>query len=401
MKTIAIICPALTGHHETYLRIFARTLLAAGHRVVAFTPQPDRLVAWAAIAAPERVNGLTVHDLSYARESRGPGLLSVFRDKLAWFRFTANLVRASGVKPDLVFHTFLDDCLTPGLAPALADALMPYPWTGLFFHPWYLRQELSYSGLRRGFLGTHAALRSRRCPAVAVLDEGIAAPLRDRLGGKPVIVFPDFADASPPDKDYGPIAEIRARANGRTIIGLVGALARRKGMLTLMETAAQSVNEDVFFVFAGELALSTFLPDEQRRIQVWIQSPPANCFVHLERIADEAQFNAVVDVCDILFAAYHHFMSSSNLLTKAALFEKPIIVSEGYCMGERVRAYGLGRTIAENNVEQCLAAIRQVRDQLAHDPGFRTARFAEYRDRHSVDQLSVAFAELLTATDPS
>ena len=70
-------------------------------------------------------------------------------------------------------------------------------------------------------------------------------------------------------------------------------------------------------------------------------------------------------------------------------------------MGERVRAYGLGRTIAENNVEQCLAAIRQVRDQLAHDPGFRTARFAEYRDRHSVDQLSVAFAELLTATDPS
>ncbi|CAG0936780.1 hypothetical protein TFLX_05671 [Thermoflexales bacterium] len=397
MKTVALICPALSGHHETYLRIFAQTLLNADYRVAAFTPQSQRLISWTGDTLPEHAERLTAFDLAYSRKIRIPGPLSIFFDKLAWVHFTANLVQKSGVKSDMVFHTWLDNCLTPGLAASLTDLLVPYLWSGLYFHPWYLRQNLHYAQLRRGFLSNHAALRSRRCPAVAVLDEGIADRLRAELGGKPVVVFPDIADATPPDRDFAPVAEIRARANGRKIIGLAGALAKRKGMLTLMETARQSSEENWFFVFAGELLLDSFLPEEQRWIQSWIQSPPPNCYFHLQRLPAEAQFNAIIDTCDILFAAYHHFLSSSNLLTKAALFEKPIIVSKGYCMGDRVQRYGLGLTIPENDVAQCLAAIHHLCNQVTHDQFFSTARFADYRQQHSIEQLRVAFMKVLAA----
>ncbi len=397
MKTVAFICPALSGHHETYLRIFTQTVLEAGYQVAAFTPQPQRLSAWVADTYPDLANRVSTFDLTYSRRFRVPGPLSIFFDKLAWVRFTAQTIRASGLQPDLVFHTWLDNCLTPGLTATLTDWYVPYVWSGLYFHPWYLRQNLRYARLRRGFLNNHAALRSRRCPAVAVLDEGVAEQLREGLNGKPVVIFPDIADASPPDQHFAPLAEIHSRANNRTIISLAGALSKRKGMLTLMEAARQSSREQWFFVFAGELLLDSFLPEEQRWIQDWLQSPPPNCYFYPQRLPDEAQFNAIIDSCDILFAAYHHFLSSSNLLTKAALFEKPIIVSEGYCMGERVQQYGLGLAIPENDVAQCLTAIRQLSDPAARERLISAARFADYRKQHSLERLQVAFNSILTA----
>ena len=399
MKTVALICPALSGHHETYLRLFTQTLLAAGYQVAAFTPQPDQLATWVAHTCPDQLPQLTVHNLAYTRQYRVPGPLSILFDKLAWVRFIAKLVKATGLQPDLIFHTWLDNCITPGLTATLTDLFMPFRWTGLYFHPWYLRRDLRFASLRCGPFYTEAALHSRRCPAVAVLDEGIADRLQAKLHGKPVIVFPDPADASPPDRTFPPVIDIRERAQGRIIVGLVGALAQRKGLLTLLETAQQAAAEPWFFVFAGQLMLNSFLPEEQRLIQNWLHALPANCYCYPQRLSDEAQVNAIIDTCDILFAAYHHFFSSSNLLTKAALFEKPIIVSEGYCMGERVQQYGLGLAIPENDVAQCLTAIQQLCDPSARERFVRAARFAEYRQVHSIERLHLAFRQLLAAAN--
>jgi glycosyltransferase involved in cell wall biosynthesis len=398
MTTIALISRDTVGHHETYLRFFTQTLLGAGCHVAAFSPQPDQIRDWAAQHCPDRHTRLIALNLAYS-EKQVPGPLSIFADKLSWVRFCAQRITTSGVRPDLVFHTWLDSCVTPGLTAALTDLVMPFRWSGLYFHPWYLRQNLRLASIRRGPLSTEAALHSRRCPAVAVLDEGIADRLQARLHGKPVIVFPDPADASPPDRTFPPAIEIRARAQGRLIIGLVGALAKRKGLLTLLEVARQAAAEKWFFVFAGQLLLSSFLPEEQRLIQSWIQAPPPNCYFYPQRLPDESHFNAMIDACDILFAAYHGFPSSSNLLAKAALFEKPVIVSAGYCMGERVEKYSLGVTVPEDDAAQTLAALHQLSAQLARDGRFTTARFAEYRQVHSIEHLRIAFRQLLAAAD--
>jgi len=399
MKTIALICPDTIGHHETYLRLFTQTLLDAEYRVAAFTPQPEQLMDWAVRACPDRLDQLTTFNLVYSRKYHVPGPLSVFFDKLAWVHFVAGAIKSAGVQPDLVFHTWLDNCITPGLTATLTDLFMPFRWSGLYFHPWYLRQNLRFARVRRGPLSTEAALRSRRCPAVAVLDEGIADQLHLRLSGKPVIVFPDPAEASPPDRDFLPAQEIRDRAQGRTIIGLAGALAKRKGLLTLLETAQQATAKPWFFVFVGQLMLNSFLPEEQQTIQAWLQALPENCYCYPQRLPGEAQFNAIIDTCDIIFAAYHHFLSSSNLLAKAALFEKPVIVSEGYCMGERVHQYQLGVTVSENNVSETMTAIQQIDDQLRVGHGYPLACFAEYRQAHSNERLHAAFMQLLAAAN--
>lgn len=395
MSTVALVAPSSLGHHQTYTRHLAQTLLAFGHQVLVITPDAENLATWLAAQDPAAPARLRTFELDTVTNPRTPAPLSILANKTTWVRFIARQVRATGVRPDLVFHTWLDNCMTPGLTATLTDLLFPYQWSGLYFHPWYLREKLPYAALRRGPLSNHAALRSARCPAVAVLDEGIAPALQDQLRGKPVVVFPDIADASPPDPAYLPAQEIRRRAAGRTVVGLLGALSRRKGVLSLVEVARHAPRADWFFVFAGELLADSFSPAEQATIAAFVAQAPENCLFHFERIPDEPQFNALVSACDILFAAYLNFLSSSNLLTKAALFEKPIVVSAGYCMGERVARYGIGRTVPEDAPDACLTAMQEIVALVRRHGGLPGADYAGYRDAHSIARLHERVGELL------
>jgi len=399
MATIVLVCPSSNGHHQTYLRVFARTLLELGHTVAAFTPESGNLDQWVARTCPGLSSRMRVMELIYPGNYHVPGPLSVLFDKLAWVRFIARIIKAADLKPDLVFHTWLDNCLTPGLTAGLTDLTFPFKWSGLYFHPWYLRQNLGYSRWRRGPLTNHNALLSRNCPAVAVLDEGIADKLQALLGSKPVIVFPDIADDSAPDPAFPPATQIRERARGRKVIGLLGVLSKRKGMLMLLEVARRALQENWFFVFAGELLQNSFLPEEQQVLSEFVASDPPNCFFHFQRMPDEPQFNAVVAECDILFAVYQSFMSSSNLLTKAAIFKKPVLVSDAHCMGERVRKYGIGLTIAEDSVSQCMMALRQLCGELEREGRLKSARYEEYTRLHSTEQLRTSFEAVLTAAN--
>ncbi|MDQ1300108.1 MAG: hypothetical protein QG637_25, partial [Chloroflexota bacterium] len=392
MKTVALVSPDSSGHHQTYLRLFTQAVAEQGHAVVAFTPEPADLLDWVSRASPQLSGRVTAFALSYQRRYRVPGPLRVFFDKLAWVRFVGLQIRRRGVAPDLVFHTWLDNCLTPGLTAGLTDLFFPYRWSGIYFHPWYLREPMQFAALRQGPLLNHDALRSSRCQAVAVLDEGSAPRLQALLGDKPVIVFPDMADDSPPDPAFPPVMRIRARAGGRKIVALLGVLARRKGLLTLLEVARRASREPWFFVFAGEFHADSFTAAEQTLIADFVRAEPDNCYFHFQRIPDEPQFNALVAVCDVLFAIYQHFLSSSNLLAKAALFEKPILVSERYCMGERVRSYGIGLAIPEDDAAACAAALSQLSAQLDHGGGPAPANFAAYRQAHSKARLRAAFA---------
>ena len=123
------------------------------------------------------------------------------------------------------------------------------------------------------------------------------------------------------------------------------------------------------------------------------QRAPPNCFFHLERIPGEAQFNSVVRACDVLFAAYWDFPSSSNLLSKAAVFGKPILVSEGHCMARRVAEYGLGVAIPQRDAAACIDALRQLFDGVPP-----RARYGHYRERHSMDRLAHALDRVVASS---
>ncbi|NEP34199.1 MULTISPECIES: glycosyltransferase [unclassified Moorena] len=392
MKTIALIEENWNGHRPIYLKVFTKTLLELGHQVIAFCPEPSELSEWVAFNCSKYQEQFQVFECQTPEPSSFPinGIRAALNAVKRWCYAKVSIQHASskiGKVPDLVFFPWVDSCLAPYLLHHVVDRIFPYRWSGLYFHPRHLRLKQKFWSINRGPLKPHAVLKSSHCPAIAVLDEGIANKLQSKINGKNVITFPDFADESAPDFNWSIVKQIQAQADGKKIIGLLGVQSKRKGVLTLLEVAQQMVKEDYFFVFAGQLSKQTYTSQEQARLQTILNLKLPNCFFYFERIPDEAKFNALVSNCDILFAAYNNFPHSSNILTKAAVFEKPVIVSSNFCMAERVRKFKLGLSINEGDVLQCIYAIGRLCSQLEKYNQEVQPDFQGYRRLHSTDQL--------------
>ena len=359
--------------------------------MLVFCANPDEVRDWAKLHCGPLQDKLLFFEI---REPQGSGFpvlrLQMALDAFSWWRLASRAIRRaqseSGYAPDLVFFAWLDGCLGRYQSHHLIDLLFPYDWSGLYFHPRHLRLPLPHSAAQGGPHDYDEALRSRHCRSVALLDEGVAERLRERLPGKEVLIFPDLADASPPDDSFPVRQEIIAKAGARKVITLIGGVAKRKGILTLLACARKMSQAECFFVFAGSLAEETFEPDELQSLRELAADPPHNCYFNFNFVPGEAQFNALVEMSDLLFASYEDFPHSSNILAKAALFKKPVIVSKGHCMEERVNAFRMGESIEYGNVTQCVEAISRLLDT---EP--QRADFAGYLQCHSQERLRLAF----------
>lgn len=227
--------------------------------------------------------------------------------------------------------------------------------------------------------------QSKRASSVAVLDAGVVGALRIKLQGKQAIAFPDFTDELPPSQHCLLAEEVKSKAKGRKIIGLLGGLSRRKGLLTLIRIVRQSVGRDWYFMFAGGLLERTFSKNELAEVKLFFSEHREECFFHLARIPDDAQFNAAVNTCDVIFAMYENFLHSSNLVTKSAIYGKSILVSSGGYMEEVVRHYKLGESVPAGDVQAALSALNRL---TANDRSMeKLAGMQEYAKEQSQERL--------------
>ena len=97
----------------------------------------------------------------------------------------------------------------------------------------------------------------------------------------------------------------------------------------------------------------------------------------------------------MLYSAYRNFRHSSNILTKAALFEKPVIVSRGHLMAERVERFRLGVAIEQDSAAECAGALRRLCGADRPSAGAGASRFDDYLRRHSQASFRAQLAELL------
>lgn len=396
MKTIALVDTLWGGHHPTYLKFFAKTLLDLGNEVISLCPEPEEMNLWIASHCPELASNFHSFELHEPSPSEFSGRRLQARAMAVarWQQAAQSIQEISsklGKAPDITFFAWLDTYL--GLIPAITDTIFPYPWSGLYFQPGYLRIPPKFRWMRHGILNPLSVLKSCHCPVVAVLDEGIADKLQQKLN-KPVVVLTDITDESPPDMSFEIAQKIRAKAAGRKIIGLLGSLDKRKGTLTLLEVSRQA-SDRWFFVFAGRLAEPAFTAAELARIEEIVKANPDNCFFYLNSIPDGSRFNAVVQVCDVLYAAYENFPYSSNILTKGAIFQKPVIASKNYCMGERVEKFNLGYGIEGGSVSQCVSILERFHEELSTGNLSIQPDFEGYRHLHSIEQLISAFQKIL------
>jgi hypothetical protein len=98
--------------------------------------------------------------------------------------------------------------------------------------------------------------------------------------------------------------------------------------------------------------------------------------VHADYLPDETSFNSIIATADVIFAVYRDFYRSSNMLAKAAYFEKLILVADRCLMGERVTQYGIGLEVPADSlaaIQAGLTAVLNIQDLPAKCASYRAA----------------------------
>ncbi len=397
-KTIALVDPLHVGHHLAFMRLFAKSLIDSGQQVIILYPNPADITTWLQENLPNGNDEFFVFE--YDEAGRDYQNLGRFNDTFStldrWFRLRKQLKKHEkqiGVKIDFVFLAWLDSYLANYLHPRLLNLAFPYPWSGLYFHPRHLRYYPDKLNAHPSISEIDVALTSSHCKNVAIHDEGIT-PLFNKRLQKPVILFPEIADDTAPALDYLPAKEIPNKAKQRIVVGITGILDKMKGLLTLVRVAKNADAQRFFFVFAGPLRLDDYQEAEQQEITDFIAADPENCHFELEYIQEGGHFNAILNGLDVVYLVYDNFASSSNRLTKAAIFQKYVLAQNRFCVGEDTQKYNLGETVEEGNVAQTLEALDVLENRIKNEP-FPVQQFEIYREKHSVKALDDVFKETL------
>jgi len=396
-RTVALVDWNWMGHHPMYFKLHLRALLELGCSVGAFCPKPEEVRLGLGELSSDARSRLSLHALEWKFAPGGcPSRLQNRASTLLSVRELTKLIRdwetGHGRTVNLVFFPSIYHMHFP--IYRLAEWSFPFPWAALYIHSGVFRRALAGAPGSAIPPRVDRIFRSPRLRSMGVLDEGVKEWVESRYGRR-IVWFPDLTDTLVDDRSsIG--AELRRFAAGRPIIGSTGFLKRSKGVLTLAKLALDGANSDLCFAFIGEVPWDNYSPEQREVIRSLVEKRP-NVFTHFERIPDEGAFNSCIQACDVLFAAYLNFADSSGLLSKAAALRKPIIVSDGFLMAQRVRQYRMGEVVAEGDAD---SAIRSIRKILGETEENRTCEpnWAGYLAQHSYELLKEAFWEVLSGT---
>ena len=413
MSTVAVISHLWLGHIPTYHRLLIERLTLAGHRVLSLAPcsmddlggawdrsrfihakfgsSPEEMIAAAQPAVCKPLGRRLLDATGVRKLLRATGLPAAWRAARLWRRTAQALVEQEdriGWKTDLVILVYPIEgyyaaCLPAGVVPRL----LLRPWVGI-----WTGVPGGRAKRRPNVPSWNWILRAGNSRAL-VVDPGIWESLAASNPGLPVFAIPELADLRPPQADHPCVQRLMELAAGRRIVGLLGNITRRKGIFPFLEMAALAHARamPLFFVAAGDFSLNS-CGKEYGAIAAACAGAPENFLLFPERIADGPDFNAYVTTCDILFAAYIDFQFHSNILTKAAAFSKPVVVSKGYVMERRTVDYGLGLAVPQSDAGAALAAVEMLLNAAAV---IRPNRRDEYLRENSLEALDGVLAELL------
>ncbi len=404
-KTVVLADPRWEGHHPTYFFEFTASLLRLGHRIIGLCRAPEEFEKGARLLCQRLgvdfdqrvfVGRLDDPDKAYFRPGQDHDPISTIVRWRCLKKAMDETSKASGYSADFVFLPWLDSYLRFQPSTKLANKL-GVPWSGLYFRNHHFSESLN--SVRKAAKGDRS-LKNPNLVAVGILDERFSEIMAEE-SGKQIIQFPDITNETRPEVPSAFALELIKQAAGRKIIGMVS-LEKRKGFLTMLKIAeAVADREDWFFVAAGKYAQETCSPEEQAyvsSIQARVDSGELNnIYLQLpgKRVDDGADFNSLIKVFDVIYAAYEDFQGSSNALTKGAIFERPLVATQGECVGGRVEEFGMGLTIEQGNASEGEAAIRNVLQGKGWDGAPLQPRYADYHAMHNRARLDEVFNELL------
>jgi hypothetical protein len=403
---VFVVNPLTSGHNETYTRSYRNAFLALGATVITLYPDPARIGDGLADSPV-----IKIPELDWA-EIRSPTEYHLTTILRRWSSVKTALNQA-GYRPqkdDLFFFVWLDSYLYRShgwrsffgpldsyLFSLLHRYIFPYSWSGLYISPKYLRSGPLPPRIQRSFR-PDLLFRSQGCQGVYLLDEGVVDCLRHRNPHIRAWASPDFCDTSLPDSPGEQVRALTAYAQGRPVVGLFGQIDKRKGVLTFLDWADQMAGAGVYFALCGPLQEASFSASELLRLRNYELHPRPNVYACFKAISDESGFNALVSASAVIFLTYFNFRHSSNLLAKAAFFQRPVISCEEHCIGERVRAFHLGATVPAHELDRGPALITALLHETAHPSPQRLDGSRRYVAIHSLTALTHVLKPLLPAS---
>jgi hypothetical protein len=386
MKNIAIIELTRSGHHETYMHLYSRLFLCAGCRVTAFYPDPEPVRRWVKAHCNEFSDNFDSCEIQHPALPRfrlrlvSPLLMALRRWAMV-VKTISSYSRQHTVHFDFVFFNYLDYFLLPFPLSSIALHGFPCDWGGIFLQPGRLYRANPGNRKLRSGLDLFSVLRSNQCRIVGSLQEDAGKEFGFRLPSEKLKTMPDITDTSLPEQLSDSAISIKSMAHGRRVIGFFGKFRPEKDPISFITMALSRNADRYFFLMFGEVSEENFSSPDISRIRAFVSSPPAHCYVCAERFEDEAQFNELVNLCDVVFAAFVNYPYSSNTLTKAAFFRKLLIVSRGFCMEERVNRFRLGISVGQKNPAEVMTALDYIVNQ--YESLIRQADFDGYYREHS------------------
>jgi hypothetical protein len=202
------------------------------------------------------------------------------------------------------------------------------------------------------------------------LDEAVCAAYQQHMPERVFEYLPDIADTNFPGQVTPLAKQILERAANRKIVFMGGSIGKQKNLARWFELIALANPKDWFFVQIGRLNHNNLLLEDQQALANIVKHPPENLWIQPEYLADERQFNEIIALSSVIFAVYRDFARSSNMLSKAAYFEKPILVANGQLMGKRVEHYQIGLTVDQDSAPSmyqgllALDSIENIKDNF-------------------------------------
>jgi len=280
------------------------------------------------------------------------GLNKIFQPKLIIsatnvqaFANDINLaIKRLGTPPNVVINMYVDLYAPDSDVWEIFAESMQYKWVGI-------HMDMTHTLVNRPYWKS-AALKT-----IFTINEPAPTASGSDFKGMNYQWLPDVTDISLPVTPSQITMQIQKRANGRNIIFLGGAIGGTKNLSLWSELVFKADKFKWFFVQIGKIDYGTLSGADLAGLQQLLAAKYENFYYSDDYLPDEAVFNEIVSKSAVVWGVYRDFDRSSNILTKAALFSKPIVVSKNYLMGKRVNQYKIGCAVSETDVNDVLDAM--------------------------------------------
>ena len=202
--------------------------------------------------------------------------------------------------------------------------------------------------------------------------------------------LPDITDTRLPKAPSALLQQILAFARGRKIVFMGGSIGKQKNLTRWHQVIAASDLEQWCFVQIGRINRNNLTEDDEKSLTLQATQPLENLFVHDGYVEDERIFNEIISHSHVIFAVYRDFTRSSNMLSKAAYFEKPILVSTEGVMGKRVDQYKIGLCVNPDMTQEIADGLSTI-EQIAN----LQANFCLYRNDFSLEMVQAKLVHFI------